>query len=74
MTTKQEQLKAAALRAGLIDLDALALMSKDDGTKSADELVAAKAAKPHLFQPKKAKDMSETERQEWLREHKRRFG
>jgi hypothetical protein len=78
MTTKHsEQLKIAAQKAGIIDLDALALadMNKDDGTaRSADELVAAlKQAKPHLFRPKMARDMSRAERENFLKEHKRKF-
>jgi hypothetical protein len=67
----------AAQKAGLIDPDALALadMSRDDGTtKTADELIAKlKQDKPHLFKPKMAKDMTESERQAWWKEHKRKF-
>jgi hypothetical protein len=77
MTTYSEQLKAAALRAGIVDLDALVLadLSRDDGTaKAADELVAEfKQSKPHMFKPKMARDMSLAERETFLREHKRKF-
>ena len=96
------ELKVAAQKAGMIDLDGLKLadLSKvtleDDGVtvKGADELMTAlKEAKPYLFgvpnkgtsnttpppppgdtAPKKAKDMTEDERQAFLREHKKKFG
>jgi hypothetical protein len=72
-----EVLKAAALKAGLVDLDALALAdtSKDDGTaRGAAELVAAlKEAKPYLFQQKKMKDMTQAEQDAWWKDHARRF-
>ena len=59
-----EVLKAVALKAGLIDPDALVFtdLTKDDGTvKGADELVAAlKEAKPHLF-GKRASEMTPEE-------------
>jgi hypothetical protein len=78
MTTYSEQfLKAAAMKAGIHDLDALALadLSRDDGTaRGADELIAAlKQAKPHLFKPKKMKDMTQAEQDAWWKEHARRF-
>jgi hypothetical protein len=77
MTTISEQLKIAALRGGMIDPDdvALADTSKHDGTaERADQLVAAlKAEKPHLFRPKMARDMSQQERETFLRNHKRKF-
>jgi hypothetical protein len=77
MTTYSEQLKLAATGAGLIDLDTLALadLSRDDGTaRGAAELISKfKTDKPHLFKPKMAKDMSEAERQAFLKEHHRKF-
>jgi hypothetical protein len=64
-----EALKVAAQKAGIVDVDALALadLSRDDGTaEGAAELVASlKLAKPFLFSPK-AKDMNKTERAEAL--------
>jgi hypothetical protein len=102
-----EALKVAATKAGLIDLDALALadLSADDGSvEAAAELISRlKADKPFLF-PKKAADMTpeersialesirrgpppvpvettkrasemtELERRQYLLEHNRRFG
>jgi hypothetical protein len=70
MTTYSEQLRAAAQKAGIIDIDALALaadLAKDNGTpEAAAELVTSlKLAKPFLFSPK-AKDMNKTERAEAL--------
>ena len=71
MATRQEQLEAAAKRAGIVDIDAVKLA---DESKAADESIAAlKAAKPYLFEPKMARDMTELERQEWWREHRKKF-
>jgi hypothetical protein len=104
-------MKAAALKARLLDLDWLKLVDTStvtleaDGTvKGADELmVELKAVKPFLFgkhvremseteraaeleklkrgpppEPMPtdltAKEMTEAQRKEWLREHSRRFG
>jgi hypothetical protein len=71
-----EALTAAALRAGLVDLDALALvdMSRDDGTvKGANALMAEfKREKPHLF-VKHMRNMNEIEQKMWWEEHARRF-
>jgi len=74
------RLEVAAQKAGIIDLDALALadMSKvtleaNGEVKGAEELmIALKEAKPYLFQQKKAKDMTPAEREAWWKEHKRR--
>jgi hypothetical protein len=75
MSGMSEVLKAAAKRAGIVDLDALALAdtSKDDGSiANADAIVAAlREAKPFLFPPKMARDMSEAERSEALAAIKR---
>src|SRR5258706_9542058 len=107
-----QRLKAAALKAGIVDLDALKLADltkvtlEADGVtvKGADELMSAlKEAKPYLFakhvrdmspeeaaaklaelkrEPrpvpvettkKRASEMSEVERQQYLAEHRRRF-
>ena len=74
-----QRMKAAALKAGMHDLDGLKLadMTKvtleADGTvKGADELMAAlKEAKPYLFQLKRAKDMTPQEAAVKLAELKR---
>jgi hypothetical protein len=69
---KSEILEVAARKAGLIDLDWLKLVDgKDDGTKGADEVIAAlREAKPYLFQPK-ARDMTPEQRATKLAEIKR---
>jgi hypothetical protein len=77
------ELKAAAQRARMIDLDWLKLADTSKVTleegpygvtvKGADELMTAlKKEKPYLFS-KHMRDMNETERAEWWKEHTRRF-
>ena len=69
-------LKAAALRAGIVDVDALALadLAKDNGTtEAAAEIVAAlQKDKPFLFQ-RHMRDMTPSEVDQWWREHAKRF-
>jgi hypothetical protein len=93
------ELKVAAQKAGMVDLDGLKLADlstvklKDDGeVEGADELmVKLKESKPYLFGsakgssnpelppkpgdtvPKKAKDMTEAEREAFLKDHKKKF-
>jgi hypothetical protein len=77
---KTAALKAAALRAGMIDLDALALADTGKVTLGAygsvigaDEVVAQlKHDKPHLFM-KKMKEMTPAEQATWWDEHKKKF-
>jgi hypothetical protein len=73
-------LKAAALKAGMIDLDGLKLADvskvtlEDDGTvKGAAELVVAlKERWPYLF-GKHARDMTPEEQVTWWKDHKKKF-
>jgi hypothetical protein len=94
------ELRNAALKAGMVDLDGLKLadlssvaLDERHEVSGADELVSRlKEAKPYLFArpspgssnpepppkpgdktPKMAKDMTEAERTEFLRQHKARF-
>ena len=94
------ELRSAALKAGMVDLDGLKLadltsvtLDEHGEVAGADELVARlKQGKPYLFArpspgsanpepppkpgdktPKMAKDMTEAERAEFLRQHKARF-
>jgi hypothetical protein len=76
MTTISEQLKIAALKAGMHDTDDLALadLSKDDGTATAaDALITElRRDKPFLFAAKLMKDMTPAEQDAWWKEHKQR--
>jgi hypothetical protein len=73
MTTRQEQLRAAAVKANVIDPDDALALLEDDGTTGADQLMTRfKAAKPFLFQ-KHMRDMTPAEQNEWWREHAKRF-
>ena len=94
------ELRNAALKAGMVDLDGLKLadlssvaLDERHEVSGADELVSRlKEAKPYLFArpspgssnpepppkpgdktPKMAKDMTQAERTEFLRQHKARF-
>jgi hypothetical protein len=80
MTDIGEALKAAALKAGMHDLDGLKLADVSKVTLGAygsvigaDEVVAElKAAKPFLF-VKKMKDMTPAEQDAWWKDHKKKF-
>jgi hypothetical protein len=75
------ELKVAAQKARLIDLDALALadltkvkLEPNGEVTGADAAIAAlKERWPDLFPQKHMRDMSEAERTEWWREHAKKF-